>query len=71
MLIAGDVLQLVVFPCAGHIYGIEHTRDAGECRSSDGLVSGRTIMQVLDVEDGVDDGGQNAENCHIAGISDG
>ena len=69
MHIAGDVLQLVVFPCAGHICGIEHARDA-EGRSSDGPVSERTIRQVLDVEDGVDDGGLEAEEGRIAGKGD-
>ena len=70
MHVAGDVLELIVFPCVGHIYGIEHTRNAGERRGSDGPVSGRTIRQVLDVEDGVHDGGQEAEKCRIAGIGD-
>ena len=67
MHIAGDVPQLVVFPCAG----IENARDAGEGRSSDGPVSGRTIRQVLDVEDGVDDGSREAEEGRIAGKGDG
>ena len=71
MHVAGDVLELIVFPCVGHIYGIEHTRDAGERRGSDGPVSGRTIRQVLDVGDNVDDGGREADEGRIRGIGDG
>ena len=50
---------------------MEHTGDAGECRGTDGLVSGRTMRQVLDVEGGVDDGGRESEEGCIAGIGDG
>ena len=69
--IAGDIIEIIPIPYPGHIQGINHRRDAGECSGSDGPVPGRTIKQELDVGDGVDDGGREADEGSVAGIGDG
>ena len=69
--VAGDVIEIIAVSHEGHIQGIKHRRDAGECSGSDCPVPVRTIRQELDVSDGVDDGGQETDESGVAGIGDG
>ena len=49
---------------------IQHRCDAGESSGGNGPVPVRTIRHKLDIGDGVDDGGREADEGSIAGISD-
>ena len=69
--VAGDLLALAAFPYADHVHDINHTCDAGEHSGSDGPVLAGILRQELDVGDGVEDGGQEADEGSVAGIGDG
>ena len=69
--VAGDLLELVAFPYAGHFHDINHTCNAGEHSGSNGPVSAGIIRQELDVGDGVEDGSREAGEGSIPGIGDG
>ena len=69
--VAGDLFELVEVPRTCHFYGIKHWSDAGECSGGDGPVPLRAMRQELDVGDGVDDGGWEADEGCVAGEGDG
>ena len=70
MLVEEDLLELIPGPHPGHFYDIQHRRDAGESSGSDGPVPVRTIRHELDIGDGVDDRGREADEGSVAGIGD-
>ena len=57
-------------PSPGHIHGISHKGDAGECSGDDGAVPVVAVGQELNVDDGVDDGGREAEEGGVAVAGD-
>ena len=69
--IAGDLFEPVVVPHKGHIYAIKYRSDTGECIGCRGPVPERPIRQEPDVDGGVDNGGQEAEEGGVAGVGDG
>ena len=68
--IAGDIITIIPVSHEGRIQGIKHRRNAGESIGSTCPVPVRTIRQELDVGDGVDDGGREADESGVAGIGD-
>ena len=70
MLIKEDLLKMIPGPHPGHFYDIQHRRDAGESNGGDCPVPVRMIRQELDVGDGVDDGGREADEGSVAGVGD-